>query len=134
VPLLVEEWNLPAHAFILSEAGRVTQVVEVGAVEDEVEEEGATLKDFVIAEVDDVPRAVEEWVTELDCMVDTGVGDCTTVELDVRTETKDFVGVVVVVVVEDFTTGVDDVPEDVVQLVLDAPNAVEESPPTVRVV
>jgi hypothetical protein len=121
---LVEEWNLPAHAFILSEAGRVTQVVEVGAIEGEVEEEGATLKDFVIAEVDVVPRAVEEWVTELDCMVDTGVGDCTTVELDVRTETKDFVGVVVVV--EDFTTGVDDVPEDVVQLVLDAPNSVED--------
>ena len=132
MPLLVEEWNLPAHAFILSEGGRVTQVVEVGAVEDEVKEDGATLKDFVIAEVDDVPRAVEEWVTELDCMVDTGMGDCTTVELDVRTETKDFVGVVVVV--EDFTTGVDDVPEDDVQLVLDAPNAVEESPPTVRVV
>ena len=106
--------------------------MEVGAVEGEVEEDGATLKDFVIAEVDDVPRAVEEWVTELDCMVDTGVGDCTTVELDVRTETKDFVGVVVVV--EDFTTAVDDVPEDDVQLVLDAPNAVEESPPTVRVV
>lgn len=126
MPLLVEEWNLPAHAFILSEAGRVTQVVEVGAIEDEEEEEGATLKDFVIAEVDVVPRAVEEWVTELDCMVDTGVGDCTTVELDVRTETKDFVGVVVVVVVEDFTTGVDDVPEDVVQLVLDAPNSVED--------
>jgi hypothetical protein len=124
VPLLVEEWNLPAHAFILSEAGRVTQVVEVGAVEDEVEEEGAKLKDFVIAEVDDVPGAVKEWVTGLDCMVDTGVGDCTTVELDVRTETKDFVGVVVVV--EDFTTGVDDVPEDVVQLVLDAPNSVED--------
>jgi hypothetical protein len=117
---LVEEWNLPAHAFILSDAGRVTQVVEVGAVE----EEGATLKDFVIAEVDDVPGAVKEWVTGLDCMVDTGVGDCTTVELDVRTETKDFVGVVVVV--ENFTTGVDDVPEDVVQLVLDAPNSVED--------
>jgi hypothetical protein len=57
---LVKEWNLPAHAFIPSEGGRVTQVVEVGAVEDEVEGEGATLKDFVIAEVDNVPRAVEE--------------------------------------------------------------------------
>jgi hypothetical protein len=119
---LVEEWNLPAHAFIPSEAGRVTQVVEVGAVEEEVEEEGATLKDFVIAEVDDVPRAVEEWVTELDCMVDTGVGDCTIIELDVRTEAKDFFGVVV----EDFTIGVDNVPRDVVELGLDVPKAVEE--------
>jgi hypothetical protein len=124
VPQLVKEWNLPAHAFIPSEAGRVTQVVEVGAVEDEVEGEGATLKDFVIAEVDNVPRAVEEWVTELDRMVDTGVGDCTIVELDVPTEVKDFVGVVVE---ELITTGrVDDVPGDVVQLGLDAPKAVEE--------
>jgi hypothetical protein len=122
VPQLVEEWNLPAHAFIPSEAGRVTQVVEVGAVEEEVEEEGATLKDFAIAEVDDVPRAVEEWVTELDCMVDTGVGDCTIIELDVRTEAKDFFGVVV----EDFTTGVDNIPRDVVELGLDVPKAVEE--------
>jgi hypothetical protein len=113
VPQLVKEWNLPAHAFIPSEAGRVTQVVEVGAVEDEVEVEGATLKDFVIAEVDNVPRAVEEWVT-----------DCTIVDLDVPTEVKDFVGVVVE---ELITTGrVDDVPGDVVQLGLDAPKAVEE--------
>jgi hypothetical protein len=57
-------------------------------------------------------------------MVDTGVGDCTIVELDVPTEVKDFVGVVVE---ELITTGrVDDVPGDVVQLGLDAPKAVEE--------
>ena len=50
---MVGEWNLPAHAFIPSEGGRVAHPVEVAAVADEVDEEGATLEDFVAGGVRD---------------------------------------------------------------------------------
>ena len=107
----------------------MTHVVEAGAAEDEVDEEIATLGDFV----NDAWRVVED-CTEVGLDVRTEVDDRTGVELDAGMEVDDFAGdgLGVLAKVGDwtgvevggFTIGVDD--EVSVQLVVEVAGVAED--------